>query len=67
MARPVAKTGYSGRAAARRTFAHIGARVTALAAPDEVPVSSTAKDLVAGSLRGVPGQWRLFAVEQLGR
>ena len=43
-------------------------------APGEVVVSSTAKDLVAGSglrfvdrgthdLRGVPGEWRLFAVE----
>jgi pimeloyl-ACP methyl ester carboxylesterase len=57
---------------------HIGARVTALAAPDEVLVSSTVKDLVAGSglrfqdrgvhaLRGVPGEWRLFAVERLER
>jgi class 3 adenylate cyclase len=53
---------------------HIGARVAALAAPDEVLVSSTVKDLVAGSglrfqdrgahsLRGVPGEWRLFALE----
>ncbi|MGH2608995.1 MAG: adenylate/guanylate cyclase domain-containing protein [Tepidiformaceae bacterium] len=53
---------------------HIGARVASLAAPDEVLVSSTVKDLVAGSglrfqdrgvhsLRGVPGDWRLFAVE----
>jgi pimeloyl-ACP methyl ester carboxylesterase len=51
---------------------HIGARVAALAAPDEVLVSSTVKDLVAGSgiefaergshqLRGVPGQWQLYA------
>ncbi len=54
---------------------HIGARVAALAAPDEVLVSNTVKDLVAGSglgfqdrgvhtLRGVPGEWRLFAVER---
>ena len=53
---------------------HIGARVTAGAAPGEVRVSSTVKDLVAGSglrfvdrgtynLHGVPGEWRLFAVE----
>lgn len=52
---------------------HIGARVAALAAPDEVLVSSTVKDLVAGSslrfeergehaLKGVPSRWRLFAV-----
>ncbi|MDQ4005505.1 MAG: adenylate/guanylate cyclase domain-containing protein [Actinomycetota bacterium] len=51
---------------------HIGARVAALAAPGEVLVSSTVKDLVAGSgiefedrgsyeLKGVPGEWRLFA------
>jgi class 3 adenylate cyclase len=53
---------------------HIAARVGALARPREVLVSSTVKDLVAGSgtefrergeqeLRGVPGRWRLFAVE----
>jgi class 3 adenylate cyclase len=53
--------------------AHIGARVAELAAPGEVLVSSTVKDLVIGSglgfeergvheLRGVPGEWRLFAL-----
>jgi len=53
---------------------HIGARVAANARPSEVLVSSTVKDLVAGSglafqdrglhqLKGVPGEWRLFAVE----
>jgi class 3 adenylate cyclase len=52
---------------------HIGARVAARANPGEVLVSSTVKDLVAGSglefadrgaaeLSGVPGEWRLFAV-----
>jgi class 3 adenylate cyclase len=52
---------------------HIGARVAGLADPDEVLVSSTVKDLVVGSglefadrgshaLKGVPGQWHLFAV-----
>jgi class 3 adenylate cyclase len=52
---------------------HIGARVAAHAAPGEVLVSSTVKDLVAGSgvefkdrgpheLKGIPGDWRLFAV-----
>jgi pimeloyl-ACP methyl ester carboxylesterase len=52
---------------------HIGARVAALARPGEVLVSSTVKDLVAGSgiefddramqvLKGVPGEWRLFAI-----
>jgi class 3 adenylate cyclase len=52
---------------------HIGARVSALAAAGEVLVSSTVKDLVAGSgiefedrgeheLKGVPGIWRLFRV-----
>jgi class 3 adenylate cyclase len=51
----------------------IGARVARQAAPGEVLVSQTVKDLVAGSglefddrgvatLRGVPGDWRLFAV-----
>jgi pimeloyl-ACP methyl ester carboxylesterase len=57
---------------------HIGARVAATAGPGEVLVSSTVKDLVAGSglrfqdrgphaLKGVPGEWRLFAVESEGR
>ena len=52
---------------------HIGARVAAKAAPGEVLVSSTVKDLVVGSqlsfaergeheLKGVPGRWRLHAV-----
>jgi class 3 adenylate cyclase/pimeloyl-ACP methyl ester carboxylesterase len=51
---------------------NIGARVAAHAGPGEVLVSSTVKDLVAGSdlqfedhgvaeLKGVPGEWRLFA------
>ncbi len=50
---------------------HIGARVMAQAGPDEVWVSSTTKDLVAGSgiafdargthaLKGVPGEWQLW-------
>lgn len=54
---------------------HIGARVAAMAAPAEVLASSTVKDLVAGSglrfedrgihaLKGVPGEWRLFAVDR---
>jgi class 3 adenylate cyclase len=52
---------------------HIGARVAGLAEPGEVLVSSTVKDLVAGSglhfadrgthrLKGVPGEWNLFSV-----
>ncbi len=52
---------------------HIGARVAALAGPGEVLVSSTVKDLVAGSgigfedrgahtLKGVPDEWHLYAV-----
>jgi class 3 adenylate cyclase len=53
---------------------HIAARVGSIAGPSEVLVSSTVKDLVVGSgiafsdngeheLRGVPGTWRLFAVQ----
>jgi class 3 adenylate cyclase len=52
---------------------HTGARVSALAGPNDVLVSSTLRDLVIGSglefddrgtheLKGVPGEWRLFAV-----
>ena len=51
---------------------HIGARVAAAASADETLVSSTVKDLVVGSgiafadrgghtLKGVPGEWRLYA------
>ena len=51
----------------------IGARVAAAAGADEVLVSSTVKDLVAGSglafedrgvreLKGVPGEWRLYSL-----
>ena len=59
----------------------IGSRISAMAGPGEVLVSSTVRDLVAGSglvfedrgghaLKGVPGDWRLFLArsgEQLGR
>jgi class 3 adenylate cyclase len=52
---------------------HIGSRVAASAGPGEVLVSNTVRDLVAGSglefedrglqpLKGVPGEWRLYAV-----
>ena len=52
---------------------HIGARISALAAPGQVLVSRTVTDLVAGSglgfqdhgehaLKGVPGTWQLFSV-----
>jgi pimeloyl-ACP methyl ester carboxylesterase len=54
---------------------HTGARVAARADADEVLVSNTVKDLVAGSgikfkdrgaheLKGIPGEWRLFAVDR---
>jgi class 3 adenylate cyclase len=53
---------------------HIGARAMKKADPGQVLVSSTVKDLVAGSglhfndrgkhsLKGIPGEWRLFLVE----
>jgi class 3 adenylate cyclase len=53
---------------------HIAARVSAAAAAGEVVVSNTVRDLLAGTtltfedrgeheLKGVPGSWRLFAVE----
>jgi class 3 adenylate cyclase len=53
---------------------HTGARVLGQAAPSEVLVSSTVKDLVVGSglrfrdrgihsLKGVSDEWRLFAAE----
>ena len=53
---------------------HLAARVSALAGPGEVLASSTVKDLVVGSgiafedrgshvLKGVPGEWRLYAAD----
>lgn len=53
--------------------AHVGARVTALAGPGDVLVTSTVRDLVLGSsiefeergahaLKGVPGTWTILAV-----
>jgi class 3 adenylate cyclase len=55
---------------------NIGARIGALAGADEVLVSSTVKDLVVGSgisftdrgaqhLKGVPGEWHVFAVDSV--
>ena len=52
---------------------HVGARIAALASSSQILVSSTVRDLVAGSdiefedrglqaLTGVPGEWHLFAV-----
>jgi class 3 adenylate cyclase/alpha-beta hydrolase superfamily lysophospholipase len=54
---------------------HIGARICELAGPGEVLVSGTVHDLVVGSgidfedrgaraLRGVPGEWRIYAVSR---
>src|ERR671936_441753 len=54
---------------------HTGARVASIAEPGEVLVSSTVRDLVAGSglcfedrgtreLKGIPGEWRLYAVSR---
>jgi len=59
--------------AVRGIAVHIGARVAGLAGPSEVLVSSTVRDLVAGSgiafmdageheLKGVPDRWRLYRV-----
>ena len=53
---------------------HIGARIAALGTAGEVLVSSTVRDLVVGSgiafidrgtqvLKGIPGEWRLYAVD----
>ena len=57
---------------------HIAARVLAAAGPSEVLVSSTVRDIVAGSdlsfedrgtheLKGVPGEWHLFAADRTSR
>ncbi|MGH7567097.1 MAG: adenylate/guanylate cyclase domain-containing protein, partial [Gemmatimonadota bacterium] len=55
---------------------HIGARVAALAGPDEILVSGTVRDAEAGSdfgfedrgrhtLKGVAGEWRVFALTEI--
>jgi class 3 adenylate cyclase len=57
----------------RGVAVHVGARIGALAAPGEILVSSTVRDLVAGSgigfddagrhaLKGVPDEWQLYRV-----
>jgi class 3 adenylate cyclase len=54
---------------------HIGSRVTGLAGPHEVLVSSTVREIVTGSrrsftehgeheLKGVPGRWRIYALNR---
>ncbi len=54
---------------------HIAARIAGQAQPGEVLVSSTVRELVAGSriqfaergahtLKGIPGEWRVFSVEE---
>lgn len=54
---------------------HIGQRISALAGPDEVLVSRTVKDLVAGSgfvftdrgarqLKGIPEEWQVYTAER---
>ena len=53
---------------------HIAARVSSLASPGEVLISSTVRDLIVGSdqslaergehqLKGIPGRWQVFAVQ----
>ena len=60
--------------AVRGIAVHIGARVASKAEPDEVLVSGTVKDAVTGSgipfedrgalvLKGIPGEWHLFALK----
>ena len=55
---------------------HIGARISGLAGPGEVLISSTVRDLIAGSeqvledrgehdLKGIPGPWKVFAVQSV--
>jgi pimeloyl-ACP methyl ester carboxylesterase len=57
---------------------NVGARIAALAGPTEILASSTVRELVLGSgiefaergghaLKGVPGEWRLYAVTEDGR
>jgi class 3 adenylate cyclase len=59
--------------AVRGIAVNVGARIAARSGPGEVLASSTVRDLVAGSgiafadrgraeLKGVPGEWRLYAV-----
>ena len=67
----LAETGIEGIAV------HIGARIAALAEAGDVLASSTVKDLVVGSgidfadrgshaLKGVPGEWQVYAVDGAG-
>jgi len=66
-------TKYAKSADVHGIAVHTGARVASLAGAGEMLVSGTVKDLVAGSgitfedrgaqvLKGIPGEWRLYAV-----
>jgi class 3 adenylate cyclase len=66
------------RIASPASRVHIAARVMAQAGPGEILVSRTVRDLVAGSdlamedrgahaLKGVDGEWQLFAVDATAR
>lgn len=72
MKAPVGEVELAGDAV-RGIAVHTGARVASQAGAGEVLVSQTVKDLVAGSgieledrgakeLKGIPGEWRLYAV-----
>ena len=61
------------RAHADGMAVHVAARIQGLAGPGDILVSSTVKDVVVGSatrfedrgqhsLKGVPGEWRLFSL-----
>jgi class 3 adenylate cyclase len=56
---------------------HIGARIAAMAQPDEILISQTVRDALLGSsidwttrgthhLKGVPNEWEVFSVEPKG-
>lgn len=64
----------SGGSSGRGLGVHIAARIMSLGEPGQVYVSRTVKDLVAGAgftfidkgshtLKGVPEEWQLFAVD----
>jgi class 3 adenylate cyclase len=72
--KPQTRYARSGDVKLSGVVVHIGARIAALAKGGEVLVSGTVRDLVAGSglkfadrgvhaLKGVPGEWRIFAVD----
>ncbi len=73
MAKWLPPNGFTGKVHRTASRLHVTARIRKLAGPGDILVSSTVKDIVVGSdtrfedrgqhsLKGMPGEWRLFSL-----